>query len=186
MNEYRLSGSVVSVLVTVVLFIPFHAHGAYRIILKNDSSILVEDYMMVDGKIRFYRSGGFMEIDASDVKEIKETSEKVREKNEVGTAGVVEQETGGTPEHQDVMNREERLEEIRLKKESLRMEAEDLQKEIEKLKQEIRKEGRILAIRKKRELEKKKDDIEKRIQAINEEIERLDKEEESLFKEGGY
>ncbi len=186
MNGYRLSGSVVSVLIAVVLFIPLHAYGAYRILLKNGTTILVEDYIEVDGKIRFYRSGGFMEIDVFDIKEIKKTSEKVMERNEMDTGRVVEQKMERTHENQDVMHREERLNEIRLRKESLRMEAEDIQKELENLKQEIRKERRVLAIRKKRELEKKKNDIEKRIEEINKEIERLDKEEETLFKEGGY
>lgn len=157
------------------------AHAAYKIILKNGSSLLVEGYKELDGRIQFFRSGGFIEIDKSDISEIKEVSTEIPEIRETGenkSQEVLPQPSSPEVNTQDLRMR---LEEIQKEKEILKEEIEQIQKEADKLSQEIRKEGRVLAIRKKRELEKKKGELENRVTEINKKIEELQKEEENIL-----
>lgn len=173
-----------SALSLILLTFPSDALSAYRIVLKNGSSIIVESYKKIDGRIQFFKSGGMMEIDRADIVEIKEiqstyTEEPVeKEQEQVAPASPV------TPSPEFLSDDEirQRLEEIQKEKEILKEEASLVTEEIEKLNQDIKKEGRVLAIRKKRELEKKKEELEKSVRELNTRIEELNKEEDELLR----
>ncbi len=166
----------------VTLSVASVAETAYRIVFKNGSSITVESYRRIDGRIQFYRAGGIMEVDGSEVLEIKEVPSTVTGATKPG--GEVTGEAVESPPAPEV-NEEElrlRLEEIQKEKEVLKKEADSVMEEVEKLNQEIRREGRVLAIRKKRELEKKREELENRVSDINRRIEELNREEETLLR----
>lgn len=177
----------VGVFALTLLTFPSQVLSAYRIVLKNGSSIIVDSYKKIDHRIQFFKSGGVMEIDSNDVAEIKEISTtsagevSVREQQKTDeaavTAGEVTVSTGESEE--DIRSR---LEEIQKEKEVLKKEAETVTEEIEKLNQDIRREGRVLAIRKKRELENKREELEKRVNELNTRIEEINKEEEELLR----
>jgi len=181
-------------LLGAVFILPFYAFSEYKIVLKNGSSIIVDSYKKIDGRIQFYKSGGLIEIENSEVLEIHKTEERSDSRNQESDMSAVEQQAAGgqvtawepanssaSPELSDAEIRN-KIEEIQKEKETLKQEASALTEEIEKLNTEIRKEGRVLAIRKKRELEKKKEDLERRMAELNRRIEELNKEEEDLLR----
>lgn len=177
----RLVISVFSLILTLIFV--RDALSAYRIVFKNGSSIVVDSYKKVDGRIQFFRSGGMVEIDSADIVEIKETLSTYKEEGserqeeEMAPASI-------TPSSEDLSEDEirKRLEEIQEEKKVLKKEAESVTEEIEKLNRDIKREGRVLAIRKKRELEKRKEELERRVSEINSRIEELQREEDGLLR----
>lgn len=165
-----------------LLALPSDALSAYRIVLKNGSSIIVESYKKIDHRIQFFKSGGMMEIDSADIVEIKEVSTYREEEIEKKEEQIITPSPQAPPEREDEENLRARLEEIQREKEIIKKESEEIAREIEKLNQEIRKEGRVLAIRKKRELEKRKEELEKRVNELNARIEDLNREEDELLR----
>jgi len=175
------------ILLSPLFIYPSYASSEYKIVLKNGSSMIVDSYRKINGRIQFYKSGGMIEIDSSEVFEIKEKSSRFeevspqvseREKEVPGEIASTE-----TPSRE--MSDEElrnRIEEIQKEKETLKKEAGAITEEIEKLNTEIRREGRVLAIRKKRELTKRKEELERRTADLNRRIEELNKEEEDLLR----
>ncbi len=172
-----------------LLTFPSDALSAYRIVLRNGSSIIVESYKKIDHRIQFFKSGGVIDIDSADIVEIKEIRSTagdeltVRDEEPQSTDEVAV--TGGEVTAPGAESEEEirlRLEEIQKEKEALKKEADTVTEDIEKLNQEIRREGRVLAIRKKRELEKRKEELEKSVKELNTRIEELNKEEDELLR----
>jgi chromosome segregation ATPase len=174
-------------LLSAVFILPFYAFSEYKIVLKNGSSIIVDSYKKIDGRIQFYKSGGLIEIENSEVLEIHKTEERsdMRAVEQQAAGGQVTTgapaNSSASPELSDAELRN-KIEEIQKEKETLKQEASALTEEVEKLNTEIRKEGRVLAIRKKRDLEKKKEDLERRMTELNRRIEELNKEEEDLLR----
>ena len=61
------------ILFFTLLIIAAPLYADYKIILKNGREFVVDDYKDLDGKIRFYREGGEIELDKSIIKDIKKT-----------------------------------------------------------------------------------------------------------------
>ena len=66
------------ILITVSLLFVFilvaaSALADYKIILKNGREFVVDDYKDMGSKIKFYREGGEIELDKSNIKDIKKT-----------------------------------------------------------------------------------------------------------------
>ncbi len=170
----------------VIISVPSFAD--YKIILKNGREFVVDDYKDLNGKIKFYREGGEIEIDKSIIKDIKKTKalKRAEESSPVETTKDTPEkpsaEKSAQPQKQET---DSKLREIAGKKAQLRAEGEKLIADKKKLEEEIRKKGRVLAIREKRELEKQISELEDKIKKVNEEIKSADREEELLLKEAG-
>lgn len=177
----KLYYSVLILILASTFTCPALSFPYYRIVLKNGSSIIVESYKRVDGKIQFFKSGGMMEIDSADIMEIKEIGTIYREEKEP-PAEEPSPLTSPTIKEESDEEIKLRIEEIQREKELLKKEADEINQEIEKLNREIRREGRLLAIRKKRQLEKEKGELEKRVNELNNRIEELNREESELLR----
>ncbi|MDP2278682.1 MAG: hypothetical protein Q8K51_10710 [Nitrospirota bacterium] len=171
-------------LFSVVLF-STSAFADYKIILKNGREFVVDDYKDMDGKIKFYREGGEIELDKDIIKDIKKTKALKRTEESSApetTKDAAEKpsaEKSAQPQKQEI---DSKLKEIAGKKAQLRAEGEKLIAERKKLEEDIKKKGRVLAIREKREIEKQISELETKIKKFNEEISSLDQEQEGLLK----
>ncbi|MCX7793843.1 MAG: hypothetical protein N2257_05510 [Thermodesulfovibrionales bacterium] len=180
-RNYRALTLLFLTLISILTFTP-DVLAAYRIVLRNGSSIIVESYKKADGRIQFFKSGGMIEIDSADIAEIKEISEPYREEKPPETEVTFREPAVTVPAVVDEDEIKARLESIQNEKEVLKRESASIMSEIEKLNLQIRREGRLLAIRKKRELEKEKAELEKRVNELNARIEELNREEEELLR----
>ncbi len=181
-----------------ICFIMFLAFGLiytpvfaeYKIILKNGREFIVDDYKDVNGKIKFYKMGGEMEIDKGNVENIKKVK-VTKTVEETAPAETIKKDSpeGLTPaekgkdlqtKRQELANR---LKEIEKKKEEMRAEGEKLSGERKKLEEDYKKEGRVTSIREKREYERRFSELEEKIKKFNEEMSRLEQEDERLYKE---
>lgn len=175
-------------LLFVSILISGSALADYKIILKNGREFVVDDYKELNGKIKFYREGGEIELDKTIIKDIKKTKavRQVEERSAPETTNDTPEkppaEKSTQPQEQEI---DSKLKEIARKKAQLRTEGEKLIADKKKLEEDIKKKGRVLAIREKRELEKKVAEIEEKINKVNEEIKSADGEEELLLKESG-
>lgn len=168
------------------------AFADYKIILKNGSEFIVDDYKDVDGRIKFSIMGGEIEIDKSNIEDIKKVK-AVKSIEETAPAETMKGDSSGKPvtaekgtvtqaEGQEIVNR---LKEIAKKKEDMRAEGEKLSEERKKLEEDIKKEGRVTSIRGKRELERRTLELEEKIKKFNEELNSIEQEQERLLKEAG-
>ncbi|MBI4685731.1 MAG: hypothetical protein HY755_11085 [Nitrospirae bacterium] len=168
-----------------VMFVSAPVFAEYKIILKNGREFIVDDYKDLNGKIKFYREGGEIELDKGIIKDIKKTKalRPAEESSPVETTKDTPEkpaaEKNAQPQKQET---DSKLREIAKKKEDMRAESEKLSNEKEKLNEDIRKKGRVLAIREKRELEKKISELETKIKKFNKEMSSLDQEQEGLLK----
>jgi uncharacterized protein (DUF3084 family) len=178
------------ILITVSLLFVFilvaaSALADYKIILKNGREFVVDDYKDLNGKIKFYREGGEIELDKSIIKDIKKTKtiKRAEESSPVETTkDTPEKPKSAQPQKQET---DSKLREIAGKKAQLRAEGEKLMADKNKLEEEIKKKGRVLAIREKREIEKQISELGEKIKKFNEEMSSADKEEALLLKEAG-
>lgn len=168
------------------------AFADYKIILKNGSEFIVDDYKEVDGRIRFSVMGGEIEIDRGNIEDIKklkavkrieETAPPETMKGDSSEKPVTAEKGAVTQtKRQEIENR---LKEIIKKKEELKAEGEKLTDEKKKLEEDIKKEGRVTSIREKRELERRTSELEEKIKKFNEELNSIEQEQERLLKGAG-
>ncbi|MBA3071366.1 MAG: adenylyl-sulfate kinase [Nitrospirae bacterium] len=158
-------------LLFVSILISGSALADYKIILKNGREFVVDDYKELNGKIKFYREGGEIELDKDIIKDIKKTKalrpveERYAPETTNDTPEKPPAEKSTQPQEQEI---DSKLKEIARKKAQLRTEGEKLIADKKKLEEDIKKKGRVLAIREKRELEKKAAEIEEKINKVNE------------------
>ena len=175
-------------LALVLIAIP--AFAGYKIILKNGKDFLVDNYTEADGKIKFYRGGGIIELDRSIIESIKQIKgsrgmyesapEDTIKKDSGGEAPAVDKGKDAPAKKQEIENR---LREIGKKKEELGNEDKKIAEDRKKLEEDIKKEGISTSIREKREFEKRAAEITERIRKFNEELNRVDEEEARLVNE---
>ncbi|TAL26249.1 MAG: hypothetical protein EPN94_03550 [Nitrospirae bacterium] len=168
------------------------AFAGYKIILKNGRDFIVDNYTEADGKIRFYRSGGIIELDRSNIESIKKVkaSSQAEETapSETGAAKKdsadgqtsVDKDKDAPSKKQEIENR---LREIGKKKEELGNEDKKIAEDRKKLEEDKAKEGHVTYARQKREFERRAAEITERIRKFNEELNRVDDEEARLVKE---
>jgi uncharacterized protein (DUF3084 family) len=178
---------IVLVFLFILIYTPSFAD--YKIILKNGREFVVDDYKDMGGKIKFYREGGEIELDKSNIKDIKKTK-ALRQVEESSAPETTKDsaEKPASPEKSAQPQKQEidgKLKELYKKKEQFKAEGEKLSEERKKLDEEIKKKGRTLSIREKRELEKQISELDEKIKKFNEEISKLDAEEATLLKEAG-
>jgi hypothetical protein len=163
----------------------------YKIILKNGRDFVVENYKEVDGKIKFYRANGEIEIDKESIAEIKEIKAVRRAEETTSTTTGTPSETSQKPSAEaekgkdteaQKLEAEKRLREIAKKKQEMKVEGEKLIEEKKKIEEDIKKEGNVLYIRKEREYKQKIQEIEDKIKKFNEEVGKIDEEQEKLMK----
>ena len=173
------------ILFFTLLIISVPSYADYKIILKNDREFVVDDYKELNGKIKFYREGGEIEIDKSNIKDIKKIKavKQVEENFAPETTEDTPEKTSAEKSSQPQKEKtDSKLGEIAVKKEQMRAEEEKLTAERKKLEEDIKKKGRVLAIREKREIEKQISELETKIKKFNEEFSKLAAEEENLLK----
>ncbi|MCE5225608.1 MAG: hypothetical protein LLG05_07070, partial [Porphyromonadaceae bacterium] len=168
-----------------VLLICTSAFANFKIILKNGREFIVEDYKEINGKIKFYRSGGEVELDKNMIESIKDTKKSLPEDN-IPSAIIDETEQKTTPQNDKEKNYDDpknKLEEITKKKEALKLKQEQLKSEQNKLNEEMKKEGRLTSIRKSREFEQRAKELKDKIQKYDDEILSIQKEEQKILQE---
>lgn len=176
------------ILFLTLLIISVPSYADYKIILKNGREFVVDDYKELNGKIKFYRKGGEIELDKSSIKDIKKTKAVTRaeESSPVETTKDTPEklapEKSAQPQKQET---DSKLKELARKKEEMKAEGEKLSEERKKLAEEIKKKGRVLSIREKRELEQKIPELNKKVKKFDEEFNKLEQEEGTLLKERG-
>lgn len=174
------------------------AFADYKIILKNGSEFIVDDYKDVDGRIKFSIMDGEIEIDKSNIEDIKKVKAvksieepapapggppaETMKKDSSEEPVTAEKGTVTQTKRQEIVNR---LKEIAKKKEEMRAEGEKLTNERKKLEEDIKKEGRVTSIREKRELERRTLELEEKIKKFNEELNSIEQEQERLLREAG-
>ena len=170
----------------VIISVPSYAD--YKIILKNGREFVVDDYKDMGSKIKFYREGGEIELDKSNIKDIKKT--KAIKRTEESSAPETTKDTpekptaekNAQPQKQGI---DSKLKEVAGKKAQLRAEGEKLIADKKKLEEDIKKKGQVLYIREEREYKRRISELDEKINKFNEEISKLDTEEATLLKEAG-
>ncbi|MCE5194877.1 MAG: hypothetical protein LLF28_05380, partial [Nitrospiraceae bacterium] len=167
-----------------VLLICTSAFANFKIILKNGREFIVEDYKEINGKIKFYRSGGEVELDKSLIESIKDTTKSLT-KNNAASEITEENDQKTEPQQYDKGKKyddtDSKLKGIIKKKEDIKLKAEQLKSEQKKLNEEMKKEGRLTSIRKSREFEQKAKELNDKILKYNSEIISLQEEEHKIL-----
>ncbi len=182
----RLRVATTLLLLFVFILISVPASADYKIILKNGREFVVDDYKDLNGKIKFYREGGEIELDKDIIKDIKKTKavKRTEESSPAETTKDTSEkpaaEKSAQPQKQEI---DSKLKEIAGKKEDMRAEKEKLDEEKKKIEDEIKAKGRVTSAREKREFRRRISETEEKINKFNEELSSLDREQERLLKE---
>lgn len=182
--------AVFFILFLAVLLTGTAVFAEYKIILKNGREFIVDDYKDAEGKIRFYKMGGEIEIDKVNIESIKEIkgfrkSEDVDSPETVKKDSPAEKVQTEKPGEAGTKNQAtlDRLKDIAKKKEVLIPERDKLSEEKMKLDDDLSKASMFMSTDKAKDLEKKAADIRGKISKFNEEIKKLNDEESRLVKE---
>lgn len=163
----------------------------FKIILKNGSEFIVDDYKELDGNIKFMKMGGEIEIDKANIEDIIEIKAKTKSyvpEMEKQEESITEKQITDEKEKASSARSaaaESRLREIAKRKTELKAEGDKLTAEKQKLESEISGRGQVIYLREEREFKRRISEIEEKINVFNEEIRRLDQEQESLLKDLG-
>ena len=176
-------------LIIVLAFTVTPSFADYKIILKNGREFVVDDYKDLNGKIKFYREGGEIELDKDIIKDIKKVK-AVKRTEESSPADTTTDTTpeklptekSAQPQKQEI---DSKLKELGKKKAQFMAEKEKLMSEGKKLEEDIKKEGKVVSIREKREFDRRRSELETKIKKFDEEFSKLEQEEEMLLKERG-
>jgi len=181
--------SIIFILCLIFVLLASPVFAEFKIILKNGGEFIVDYYKELDGKIKFMKVGGEIEIDKANIEDIIETKVKTRsytpdtEKQEevITEKPITDEKEKISPAQREAA--ENRLKDIAKRKDELKAVAEKLNEEKKRIEDEFSKKGRVISIREERELKQRTSEIEEKINKFNEEINRLDLEQERLLKE---
>ncbi len=181
--------SIIFILCLIFVLLASPVFSEFRVILKNGSEFIVDDYKELDGKIKFTKMGGEIEIDKANIEDIIEIKAKAggyapdAEKQEEATTDkpITDEKEKISPAQREAA--ENRLKDIAKRKDELKAVAEKLNEEKKRIEDEFSKKGRVISIREERELKQRTSEIEEKINKFNEELTRLDLEQERLLKE---
>ena len=182
--------TVFFILFLAVLLTGTAVFADYKIILKNGREFIVDDYKDADGKIRFYKMGGEIEIDKGNIESIKEIK-GFRKAEDVDTPETVKKDAPAEkvqtekPDEAGTKNQGtlDRLKELAKKRETMKAEGEKLSEEREKLIDDRNSKRMMLTIHQDNEYVTKATEFEERIKKFNDALSRLEQEIEVLAKE---
>lgn len=176
----------------------------YKIILKNGGKLIVKDYKKEGSSIRLYTTAGEMEIDQSNVENIKsvdieedanEPSAKPEKENitEEKTLDIEKNKKTETKNIQSPDNIpddlaiktktvENEIKGLEKKNAELKSEEKQLQEESKKIEEDLKKEGKIMPVRKKREFDKRTSELDKKVESHNQKVKQYNQEQDNLLK----
>lgn len=182
---------IFSVLCLTFVLVSAPVFSEYKIILKNGREFIVDDYKEIDGRIKFLKMGGEIEIDKDNIEDIIKTKTKTKEytpdaekqEEAITEKPMADEKEKISPERSAAAV--ERLREIAKRKDELKAVADKINEEKRRVEEKLGKKGRFISIREERELKQRTSELEDKISKFNEELSKIDTEEAALLKEAG-